>query len=723
MHTQLDTCYACIKSLSIIAFLLLGNVCAQEEPVAKHPTQKELADVIESTDRMVITEPLKDVPIFELVHEGIGREFLAQFAIDEKADGFHCMCYGEAWISFYLAGKKTAQIGFHHAHSIRWIDGPWQSDAVLTGNGGGALSKWFATKGFPGFENARLAAIAVVAAEEKKQAGFNAQLPSEVLKQLQAAGGGFEREHTFARRALASAADRAQLAASVFRAFGQLPLKRTGYDSAMSVAEKIIELSDGNDLARALELVEADQGGLQGAAFLFCRTLYLERLPLRMAETWGPKLATVVLNSPEDSLKPDAIYRLLSISGEGISNFLVGIASRKTAFPYTAHFQPNDYDYEPELVSAACLALAMRHHPQAAQFTRIEIAKTPNRPSRIALEVAMTLSTGAPTLNPEAFKLLSYVVGFGALQVIEETPPDLIPAKLLGAALNASAGRVREAAERLAFKLGVGPAKEPEEQNYREIEYDKGLAGENPVEAITVYSEQLKIARGTTKGDLLRLRGGAYALLGRNEEALADFQTSRKLDPRQGETSRMIATTLWQLGRGEEAVASLSRQFPLRDPWDLEVRGVAHLSLGNYKKAEQDLSASVIVYPQELYRLFFQHLAARLSGHPEFSRLASNREDALFDPQDEADQWTQKIADYLLGKISRDKLIQATQAGSPERRVSREAEALYYIAQELRVAGDLKGEKDQLMRCVALNQFQLTEHWLAAVRLAKSDSR
>lgn len=491
----------------------------------------------------------------------------------------------------------------------------------------------------------------------------------------------------------------------------------------MSICQKIIEVSDGNELARALELVETDSIGLKGAAYLFTRTPYHKHLPDGLAEVWGPRLASAVFNSSSDEPKQDALRRLNSIPGQKVDDFLVAIASGKLKFTYSAHLKASEYHDEPDLVSAACLALAMRHHPDAAALAQASLSTHSDIASIAALEVALRLATGNPPLKPEIFKLKSFLIGFGGIQVLKETPPEQVSAKLLGAALKAPWGAVRGEAELLAFSLDVEPPKKPEDQNYRDIEYDKGLAAENPAEAISVYSEQLKVARGTTNADLLRLRGIAYSLLGRNEEALVDYRAARVLEHRRDEIPRMIATTLWRLGRSDEAIDGVSNTFPISDPWNLEVRGLAYLSKGDFSRAEQDLSASVLIDPRDIRRQFIQHLAACLSGHPELSPLASMRKDALSKDDDDANQWIQKISDLLSSGINGDVLLKAAETAPADNRAAREAEACYYVAQVSRIAGQNVQEKELLLRCIALKQYQLTEHWLAATRLAKFESR
>ena len=685
---------------------------AEEPPIQKTPTNQDLAQAIGNANKLVVTEPLKSIALFTLSAPGIGSEFLQQAQIDEHAEWFHCMCYGDAWITFYSGDTKLAVISFHHARSLRWMGGPWASDALLSENFGATLAQWFATKGFPLFEDRRLADIAYANAEQKKQHDFSSQLPPSTREILLAPGAGFERESTFARRSLAAAPDRAQLAASIFRAFGQLPPKPSGYDYMMSVCRQIIESSDGADLARALELVAGDDRGLQGAAYLFSQTLFLSKLPATGATDWAPKLAEIVFRTFDDSAKPAAVRRLISIPGPAIDELLVAIASGQREFPYSAHLQRDKYDQEPNLVSAACLALAMRHNLAATALAKKMLPSTSDQPSRTALEVVLQFAESGRSVNPEIFKLQSFIIGRAGLQLMKEMPADAVSAKLLGAALDAPYGAIREEAEEMATGLGIPEFRKRDPHNFDEIKVDRSLAEDNPKEAIAAYSEDLLRAIGATKARLLRYRGCAYSNLGQLDAALRDLRASQEIEHNR-DVQREIANVLWNSGDYGEAVKTLNHQFPLSDPWDLEARGLAYLAKEDFANAEKDLTVAVVVDPRELYRQLFQHLAAHLAGHPELSRLQALRKEALADDS----EWTPKIADYLLGRCTEEALFAAatSSGGSTER--AHEAEACYYASQVHRLHNDLAGEKLFLSRCVQLEQFRLTEHWLAVARL------
>ena len=706
------------RILTVIAFGLAllcsrTSVRAEDNPPEKQPTQKDLAEAVGDADKIVVTLPLKNDVLLTLESPGIGREFLEQVSIDEHAVWFHCMCYGDAWLTFYKAGAKKATISFHHSQSLRWMDGPWSSDASLANKTGIKLAQWFAAKGYAAFEEERLATIARRQAEEKKQREFSGEVPTSLQEMLKTSGSGVNREGTLARRALVTSLSRPQLIASVFRAFGHVPSNTRGYDPLMSVCRRIVEMADGGDLARGFEIIADDPSALHGAAFLFCATPYLKHLQPREAAILAPKLAEIVFSTFDDSSKDDAIRRLayLRVTASDVDALLAAIASGKRTFSYTAHLKRRNSDAEPELVSAACLALAIRKYPGTAELATNLLAVTSDGPSKAALEVALCLSTGKADLKPEVFKLESFLIGFAAMEVLRGMPADRVPAALVGAALDAPYAAVSGEAEAFAETLGIRRETRPVPHNFDEVPVDDDLASENPNEAIAVYSDQMNIAIGATKARLLKDRGDAYRTLGRPETAIIDYRAAGTIDFTSIKT-REIAEALWEAGQSADALRAINHQFPLTDLGDIQTRGIILLAEDRCGDAERDLTAAILVDPRERTMQIFQHLAANFAGHPELSRLNSLEKEAIW-----GTEWTGMISDYLTDRITVNAFTAGALKTDGASSMRNQAAAFYYIAAKYRMIGNGAAEKEMLSRCIALKQFRLTEYWLASARL------
>lgn len=56
--------------------------------------------------------------------------------IDEKKSGSMCCCTGNPILEFYADGRVVATLSFHHGVILRWKDGKWNGDGVLTESSG-----------------------------------------------------------------------------------------------------------------------------------------------------------------------------------------------------------------------------------------------------------------------------------------------------------------------------------------------------------------------------------------------------------------------------------------------------------------------------------------------------------------------------------------------------------------------------------------------------------
>jgi len=105
-----------ILSVLFNCILLQFASVAKSQPVSPH--KEDLASVIRDADEIRILAPVSREVLHTFTGGRIGAEFLSQFAINEEAPHFHCMCYGDAWLEFRAANTVKALVGFHHAQSI-----------------------------------------------------------------------------------------------------------------------------------------------------------------------------------------------------------------------------------------------------------------------------------------------------------------------------------------------------------------------------------------------------------------------------------------------------------------------------------------------------------------------------------------------------------------------------------------------------------------------------
>ena len=75
------------------------------------------------------------------------RRFLSLIGIKDRQSGSHCMCCGSATVELYRGEVLAMTVGMHHGQSLRWADGPWPGDAILTEDAATTLADWLAERG------------------------------------------------------------------------------------------------------------------------------------------------------------------------------------------------------------------------------------------------------------------------------------------------------------------------------------------------------------------------------------------------------------------------------------------------------------------------------------------------------------------------------------------------------------------------------------------------
>jgi Flp pilus assembly protein TadD len=88
------------------------------------------------------------------------------------------------------------------------------------------------------------------------------------------------------------------------------------------------------------------------------------------------------------------------------------------------------------------------------------------------------------------------------------------------------------------------------------------LEGHRPTEALTVLDRAVEI--DSTSGSAYRLKGNALGDLGRNDEAVAAYQSAIQLDPEDAWSMNNLAFIRIQEGRYDDALPALARATELR---------------------------------------------------------------------------------------------------------------------------------------------------------------
>lgn len=74
-------------------------------------------------------------------------DVVAHILIKDDASRGACGCCGNPTLEFYIKQKLTVSLSVHHKKSLRWLDGKWDGDGILTPESSAYLVGWLSKKG------------------------------------------------------------------------------------------------------------------------------------------------------------------------------------------------------------------------------------------------------------------------------------------------------------------------------------------------------------------------------------------------------------------------------------------------------------------------------------------------------------------------------------------------------------------------------------------------
>ena len=453
MHKKLIALMVIAASAVLVVCVVPGQSRERDEAKWTGP----LIQAVAEADRLVVSTPAAAGAKPETVAELRGarpiRELIALIEVDAAKSGFHCMCDGDYWIHVYHGDRETAVLGYHHGRSLRWIGGPWKGDALLTPAAQKSFPAWFNDRGISCFQEIRDQELA--RAKERNEtnerfASFFAESARTLLNRRrgQLPIDGYDGRVGDQIRTLAN--DDTALAVAVCRALGSDDMSWSMAGGKERRALAAIKAVDGKAFHAALQQIENERQALLGAARVFFRSGFDEKVPSDQRIPWTLRLATVVLEDGLDKNKPYVLRKLSVIDDDTVTRFLKDVFLGKTGREIDLE---QAYAEEPGLRTGAALALALMNDESIKPDVRRMLSGSLADEERAALEVSLGLLGEPDRIKAEHFRLKSYSIGMAALTAIERDKGVHSMDALVNGGVHHPWARVRKEARALSVKL------------------------------------------------------------------------------------------------------------------------------------------------------------------------------------------------------------------------------------------------------------------------------
>jgi hypothetical protein len=366
----------------------------------------------------------QEMVLFEAnINETELKELSLSIQIDEKRSGFHCMCNGDYLFKFYKNDKLVFTLGYHHGRSLRWHEGKWLGDALLTKKSQETLIQWFLKKGFNKLQLDAEKKTADKKQMEKEDEMFSSYFPAKVQGLLKLKGGSpsdrDEREKTLPNKISEAFNTKKELGVACCKAMGSSSMSSwTSTGDKERVVLAAGNMLSGEEFLAVLESLDKNNvGALRGAARYFFREGFNKKIPEKHAFKWSVELAKIELLANYDDNKSFLIRSLGKLNSVDIKKLLEEIAHEKIGKLVNPE---NIYDDEPAPYADAYLALANLGEKSFKKEMEEKLLKEVIPQNKAALEVCLVLLGEQIYISKNHFKFESYSIGYFAIKGIEK---------------------------------------------------------------------------------------------------------------------------------------------------------------------------------------------------------------------------------------------------------------------------------------------------------------
>ncbi|MEM8885328.1 MAG: tetratricopeptide repeat protein [Planctomycetota bacterium] len=242
--------------------------------------------------------------------------------------------------------------------------------------------------------------------------------------------------------------------------------------------------------------------------------------------------------------------------------------------------------------------------------------------------------------------------------------------------------------------------------------------------AIETYERVIKRADAVERSELYMRLGNLRSLAGDHAAGLKDLDFAIEQDTALVRGYQLRGRVKLRMGKQAEALADYNKAVSLakRQANPHFVLGLAHFDLGQWKQAIQSFERSLALGESQGYTSLYLFLARGRTGEPALQIRAKKELMEFLDNRPKKDgEWFARLGGFLAGDVTEEQLIAEAKKANKHTARERLCEAWGYIGQRAMLKGDVEKARQAFRAAVATKVGTYMEFSTAAAELARLD--
>jgi len=223
--------------------------------------------------------PEKEKTLLDLRETDEIAEVIANITIDPNENGFHCMCCGGPTLEFYRGDELLAMLGYHHGLSLRWPNGNWAGDGLLTESARDFLISWLEEHGVSGPKEEYEYGLRIQKQAAVSQKRWLAAMPTSLKPFWESMSGGLASSEEMNETLSKQFPDPQQRILTLLQWYGSGRGPWSGFPAYESFAAELLLFHKTEAILDAIRNAELTEEQIEGVARLFAGWHFSQQRP------------------------------------------------------------------------------------------------------------------------------------------------------------------------------------------------------------------------------------------------------------------------------------------------------------------------------------------------------------------------------------------------------------------------------------------------------------